>query len=55
MLCLGYRGDVIKDFFARYHLHANDVTFDLAGNSMTTHSNDVEPWRVTLRTLALTR
>ena len=48
VICLGYRGDVIKDFFASYNLHASDVTFDLAANSMTTHTNDVEPWRVTL-------
>jgi glucose-1-phosphate cytidylyltransferase len=48
IVCLGYKGDVIKDFFASYTLHVNDVTFDLRANSTTTHSNEVEPWSVTL-------
>jgi glucose-1-phosphate cytidylyltransferase len=48
IICCGYKGDVIKDFFADYFLHACDVTFDLRGNGMTTHTNGVEPWRVTL-------
>lgn len=48
LICCGYRGHVIKDFFADYFLHACDVTFDLRGNRMTTHTNGVEPWRVSL-------
>ncbi len=46
--CCGYKGHVIKEYFANYFLHACDVTFDLRANQMTTHSNGVEDWRVTL-------
>ena len=48
VICLGYRGYVIKEWFANYYLHASDVTFDLAGNSMEVHQASVEPWKVTL-------
>ncbi len=48
VVCLGYKGYVIKEYFANYFLHASDVTFDLSNNSMTVHQRDVEPWRVTL-------
>jgi glucose-1-phosphate cytidylyltransferase len=48
VICLGYKGHMIKDFFANYALRASDVTFDLHANQTTTHSNNVEPWRVTL-------
>jgi glucose-1-phosphate cytidylyltransferase len=48
VICLGYRGYMIKEYFANYHLHACDVTFDLAGNSMQVHQGSAEPWRVTL-------
>jgi glucose-1-phosphate cytidylyltransferase len=48
VICLGYRGYVIKEWFANYYLHASDVTFDLAGNSMEVHQETAEPWRVTL-------
>jgi glucose-1-phosphate cytidylyltransferase len=48
VICLGYRGYVIKEWFANYYLHASDVTFDLAGNSMEVHQESAEPWRVTL-------
>jgi len=49
IICLGYKGYVIKEFFADYYLHASDVTFDFANNnSMTIHNNVSEPWRVTL-------
>ena len=48
VICLGYKGHMIKDFFANYALRVSDVTFDLRANRTTTLSNDVEPWTVTL-------
>lgn len=48
VICLGYKGYVIKEYFANYYLHRSDVTFDLATNEMTVHQNTAEPWRVTL-------
>jgi glucose-1-phosphate cytidylyltransferase len=48
VICLGYKGYVIKEFFANYHLHACDVTFDLGENRMEMHRSEVDPWRVTL-------
>ncbi|MFT4252439.1 MAG: glucose-1-phosphate cytidylyltransferase [Caulobacter sp.] len=48
IVCLGYKGYVIKEFFANYFLHTSDVTFDVAKNSMEVHRNAAEPWRVTL-------
>lgn len=48
VVCLGYLGYVIKEYFANYFLHQSDVTFDLAENRMEVHSKNVEPWRVTL-------
>jgi glucose-1-phosphate cytidylyltransferase len=48
IICLGYRGYVIKDFFANYFLHTSDVTFDMRENRMEVHQNYSEPWRVTL-------
>lgn len=48
VVCLGYKGHVIKDFFANYFLYSSDVTVDLAKNSLEFHRNDSEPWRVTL-------
>lgn len=48
ILCLGYKGYVIKEFFANYYLHACDVTFDLARNAVEIHQSTAEPWRVTL-------
>jgi glucose-1-phosphate cytidylyltransferase len=48
VVCLGYKGYVIKEFFANYYLHACDVTFDLARNAVEVHQNSAEPWRVTL-------
>ncbi|MFF2912220.1 glucose-1-phosphate cytidylyltransferase [Paenibacillus sp. NPDC057934] len=49
VICLGYKGYVIKEFFAEYYLHASDVTFDFANeNLLTIHNNVSEPWRVTL-------
>ncbi|MEA2397419.1 MAG: glucose-phosphate cytidylyltransferase [Thermoleophilaceae bacterium] len=48
VICLGYRGYVIKEYFANYYLHSSDVTFDIAGNGMEVHQESAEPWRVTL-------
>jgi glucose-1-phosphate cytidylyltransferase len=48
VLCCGYRGDVIKDYFANYFLNHSDVTFDLAKNRIDIHNSRAEPWRVTL-------
>lgn len=48
VVCLGYKGYVIKEYFANYFLHMSDVTFDLAHNSMIIHRNHAEPWNVTL-------
>jgi glucose-1-phosphate cytidylyltransferase len=48
IVCLGYKGYLIKEYFANYFLHTSDVTFDLAKNTMTTHRKYSEPWRVTL-------
>ena len=48
VVCLGYKGYVIKEYFANYFIHMSDVTFDLAKNTMTTHRGYSEPWRVTL-------
>jgi glucose-1-phosphate cytidylyltransferase len=49
IICLGYKGYVIKEYFANYFLHMSDVTIDFSnGNSMQVHSAKAEPWRVTL-------
>ncbi len=48
IVCLGYKGYVIKEFFANYFLHQSDVTFDLRNNDMIVHDRQVEPWKVTL-------
>jgi glucose-1-phosphate cytidylyltransferase len=48
IVCLGYRGYMIKEFFANYFLHTADVTIDLTKNSMEVHQNWSEPWRITL-------
>jgi len=48
VICLGYRGYLIKEYFANYALHLSDVTIDLSDNSLTVHQRYVEPWRVTL-------
>lgn len=49
VICLGYKGYVIKEFFADYYLHMSDVTFDFTSeNQMTIHQNIAEPWKVTL-------
>ena len=48
VICCGYKGYLIKEYFANYSLHMSDVTFDLQKNTMTTHYKYSEPWRVTL-------
>src|SRR5436190_21512813 len=48
VICLGYRGYMIKEYFANYFLHTCDVSFDIANNSMEVHESTTEPWRVTL-------
>ena len=49
IICLGYKGYLIKEYFANYFLHMSDVTFDMsADNKMEVHQNSAEPWRVTL-------
>lgn len=48
IVCLGYKGYMVKEYFANYFLHMSDVTFDMAKNKMEVHQNSVEPWRVTL-------
>ncbi|MCE1239383.1 MAG: glucose-1-phosphate cytidylyltransferase [Azonexaceae bacterium] len=48
VICLGYKGYVIKEYFANYFLHNSDVTFDMRNNRMEVHERHAEPWRVTL-------
>lgn len=48
IICCGYKGYVIKEYFANYFLHTSDVTFDIAHNEMKVHHRYAEPWRVTL-------
>ena len=48
IICCGYKGYVIKEYFANYFLHMSDVTFDMASNRMEVHERYAEPWRVTL-------
>jgi len=48
IICLGYKGYVIKEYFANYFLHNSDVTFDMQNNRMEVHERHAEPWRVTL-------
>ena len=48
VICLGYKGYAIKEYFANYFLHMSDVTFDMKDNRMQVHQRHAEPWRVTL-------
>lgn len=48
IICLGYKGYIIKEYFANYFLHMSDVTFDMKQNKMSIHQNSSEPWTVTL-------
>jgi glucose-1-phosphate cytidylyltransferase len=48
VICCGYKGYVIKEYFANYFLHMSDVTFDMSKNNMEVHQRSAEPWKVTL-------
>ncbi len=48
IICCGYKGYVIKEYFANYFLHTSDVTFNMLNNSMEVHARKTEPWKVTL-------
>ena len=48
VICCGYKGYLIKEYFANYFLHMSDVTFDMSNNHMEVHQHKAEPWRVTL-------
>jgi glucose-1-phosphate cytidylyltransferase len=48
IICCGYKGYVIKEYFANYFLHMSDVTFDMSQNKMEVHHQKVEPWKITL-------
>jgi len=48
IICCGYKGYVIKEYFANYFLHVSDITFEMRENKMEVHVNGTEPWRVTL-------
>jgi glucose-1-phosphate cytidylyltransferase len=48
VICCGYKGYVIKEYFANYFLHTSDVTFDMSNNTMDVHQRFADPWRVTL-------
>lgn len=48
IICLGYKGYMIKEYFANYFLHMSDVTIDMVNNKMEVHQNSAEPWKVTL-------
>jgi glucose-1-phosphate cytidylyltransferase len=48
IICCGYKGYIIKEYFANYFLHTSDVTFDMVSNSLEVHQRHAEPWRVTV-------
>jgi len=48
VICLGYKGNIIKEYFSNYFLHMSDVTFDIANNETIIHQKNAEPWKVTL-------
>lgn len=48
VICCGYKGYMIKEYFANYFLHMSDVTFDMSNNDMEIHQKNAEPWKVTL-------
>jgi len=48
VICLGFKGYMIKEYFSNYFLHMSDVTFDMSSNGMEVHQQNAEPWRVTL-------
>jgi glucose-1-phosphate cytidylyltransferase len=48
IICAGYKGDIIKEYFSKYFLHQSDITFQLKNNNMTVHQNNAEPWSVSI-------
>jgi len=48
IICLGYKGYIIKEYFSNYFLHVSDVTFDISKNNVDVHTHRAEPWKVTL-------
>ena len=48
VICCGYKGYIIKEYFANYFLHQSDVTFEMQNNKMHVHHKRVEPWKITL-------
>ena len=48
IICVGYKGYLIKEYFANYFLHMSDVTFDISRNAMEVHQRHAEPWKVTV-------
>lgn len=48
IICAGYKGYVIKEYFANYFLHMSNITFDMSTNEMQVHENNAEPWKVTI-------
>ncbi|KGG00317.1 MULTISPECIES: glucose-1-phosphate cytidylyltransferase [Prochlorococcus] len=48
IICCGYKGYVIKEYFANYSLHSSDITFDMSSNTIKVHKKNVEPWKITL-------
>jgi glucose-1-phosphate cytidylyltransferase len=48
VICLGYKGYIIKEYFANYLLHSSNLTFEMANNQVEMHNNQAEPWKVTL-------
>jgi len=48
VICAGYKGYIIKEYFANYFLHMSDVTFDMSNNSMDVHQKNAEPWKITV-------
>lgn len=48
VICLGYKGYIVKEYFANYFLHRSDVTIDLSNNSIKIHDSQAEPWKITL-------
>src|SRR6476660_5166621 len=48
VICCGYKGYLVKEYFANYFLHMSDVTFDMKNNSMQVQQNSAEPWKVTV-------
>ena len=53
VICCGYKGQMIKDYFIHYYLHQSDSTFSLADQAVTVHENYAEPWKVTLANTGL--